>query len=208
MVDHLTIFLSGREEITRLGIESPTYSLTFGYLSTIIQCFRVVSDQHLNFVCTLVPLKFYLPLFLFKDVTFFKTFSINVRKSIHLKLISNPPEDLNFNWLSLEFIYFIQLGIELTHPISTDFYESSIFSSKNKLNIIWSLSTIWFPTKMRIFLSWLSKGSILSQVMPPFKVQSWHASDDPFLEMLVFLYLCSPFKIRTSCHCQSLNSLQ
>jgi hypothetical protein len=38
IVDHLTRFyLSSREEISQSGIEPPTSSLSFGYLSTIIQ---------------------------------------------------------------------------------------------------------------------------------------------------------------------------
>ena len=39
------VFLSSRVEIPQLGIDSPTSSLKFGYLSTIIEWFRVVSDQ-------------------------------------------------------------------------------------------------------------------------------------------------------------------
>jgi hypothetical protein len=44
-VDHLTSVLSSREEISQLGIEPPTSSLRFEYLSTIIQQLRVVLDQ-------------------------------------------------------------------------------------------------------------------------------------------------------------------
>jgi hypothetical protein len=36
VIDHLASFLSGREEISQPGIELPTSSLRFGYLSTII----------------------------------------------------------------------------------------------------------------------------------------------------------------------------
>ena len=38
-------FLSTREEISQLGIEPPTSSLRVGYLSTIIQQFRVILNQ-------------------------------------------------------------------------------------------------------------------------------------------------------------------
>jgi hypothetical protein len=37
--------MSSREEISQPGIELATYSLRFGYLSTIIQYFRVVLDH-------------------------------------------------------------------------------------------------------------------------------------------------------------------
>jgi hypothetical protein len=40
----LQVFLPSREEISLPGIEPPTSSLRFGYLSTIIQKFRVISD--------------------------------------------------------------------------------------------------------------------------------------------------------------------
>ena len=44
-IDHLASFQSIREEISQPGIESPTSSLRFGCLSTIIQQFRVVLDD-------------------------------------------------------------------------------------------------------------------------------------------------------------------
>ena len=44
-VDHLANSMSSREEILQLRIELPTSSFRFGYLSTIIQQLRVVSDQ-------------------------------------------------------------------------------------------------------------------------------------------------------------------
>ena len=44
-INHLASFLPSREEISRPGIELPTSSLRFGYLSTIIQQFRVVSRR-------------------------------------------------------------------------------------------------------------------------------------------------------------------
>ena len=36
-VDHLASFPSSREEVSLLGIELPTFSLRFGYLSIIIR---------------------------------------------------------------------------------------------------------------------------------------------------------------------------
>ena len=45
VVDHLAIFMSCREEISQLGTKLPTSSLRFGYLSTIIKYFKVISDQ-------------------------------------------------------------------------------------------------------------------------------------------------------------------
>ena len=52
-VDDLASFLSYREEISQLGIEPPTSSLRFGYLSTIIWCFNVISDHVLQVMVTL-----------------------------------------------------------------------------------------------------------------------------------------------------------
>ena len=43
-IDHLTSFMSSREETSLLGVEPPTSSLRLGFLSTIIQQFMVVSD--------------------------------------------------------------------------------------------------------------------------------------------------------------------
>ena len=37
--------MSSREEMSHLGIEPPTSSVRFGYLSTIIMQFKVISDQ-------------------------------------------------------------------------------------------------------------------------------------------------------------------
>jgi hypothetical protein len=42
-VNHLTSFMSSREEISQPGIKPPT--LRCGYLSTTIQEFKVVSNQ-------------------------------------------------------------------------------------------------------------------------------------------------------------------
>ena len=42
-VDHMANFMSSRDEISQLGFELPTSSLRVGYLSTIIQEFRVLS---------------------------------------------------------------------------------------------------------------------------------------------------------------------
>ena len=39
-------FTLSREEISQPGIEPPTSSLRFGYLSTIIQQFKVITDQY------------------------------------------------------------------------------------------------------------------------------------------------------------------
>jgi hypothetical protein len=36
-IDHLASFLFSKEEISHPGIEPPTFSLRFGYLSTVIQ---------------------------------------------------------------------------------------------------------------------------------------------------------------------------
>ena len=56
--DHMASFPSSREEILQPGIEPPTSSLRFGYLSTIIQQFRVVLDHILVIViATMVPTK-------------------------------------------------------------------------------------------------------------------------------------------------------
>ena len=44
-VEHTATFMSSKEEISQPGIEPPTSSLRFGYLSTIIQQFKIVSDQ-------------------------------------------------------------------------------------------------------------------------------------------------------------------
>ena len=45
VIGHLARFPSSGEEISRMEIKLPTSSLRFGYLSTIIQQFRVISDQ-------------------------------------------------------------------------------------------------------------------------------------------------------------------
>ena len=45
VVEHTATFMSSKEEISQPGIEPPTSSLRFGYLSTIIQQFKIVSDQ-------------------------------------------------------------------------------------------------------------------------------------------------------------------
>ena len=42
--DAIVKFMSSREEISQSGIEPPTSSSRFGYLSTIIQKFKVILD--------------------------------------------------------------------------------------------------------------------------------------------------------------------
>ena len=114
------IFMSSREEISQLGIEPPTSSLRFGYLSAITQQFKVVSD-HTQAFCELVHIFLCCSSFCFGEATPWQNCCYGRKPTME-------PRDANFGLISM-FSNFYRL--ELHNERCAAFSKSTIRHQQN-----------------------------------------------------------------------------